>query len=100
MGHPPAARETRDEVAAGSACALQVQANRQNTVAVAQGVAFAVRTVPASIYSASCAIRIFCRARLLEPFQEKYELVEECTCALQADPQSIAVDFLLRRKPA
>lgn len=59
---------------------------------------FAVQHIPPSIYKASYPIRNFSYSNITAPFHDKFELIEEWVCDLQADPHTTAMGFLFKRK--
>jgi len=59
---------------------------------------FAVQYVPSAIYRASFPIRSFNYDKLLGPIKNRYDVLEEWVCDLQADPRAIAMGFLLKRR--
>ena len=59
---------------------------------------FAVQIVPSSIYKAEYAIRNFNQSNLIRPFERSYELIEEWVCAVQPDPSSLWIGFILKNK--
>lgn len=59
---------------------------------------FSVQHVPPSIYKASYPVRNFSYSNITAPFRDKYELIEEWVCDLQADPHNTAMGFLFKKR--
>jgi putative methyltransferase (TIGR04325 family) len=60
---------------------------------------FVLQKVSAPIYNATYPMRVFKKENLIKPLlNSSYVLVEEWTCIIQSDPNSISMGFLLMKK--